>query len=257
VDREDWIPVKELRVGERLQANDRTTPRVLSLTVRADPEPVFNLEVEGDHCYRVGEQGLLVHNASCPNEILAGGAACALFPASFVGIQFLGFDSQARAKGVQARLCKDSSQTPPKLIGGGSPPSNNPQDFPKGWVEAGQMLLNRGDVTVRAHLLHEYLGGPGVSKNLVVTCKSVNSKMYADFESVVLGWVGAGSTVDFEVTVEYSGNSPYPKAIHVHAKRLNCQQSTTTNKPVCDEIFPVGGIQATIDITDCNGAIRR
>ena len=27
-------------------------------------EPVFNLEVEGDHCYRVGEQGLLVHNNS-------------------------------------------------------------------------------------------------------------------------------------------------------------------------------------------------
>ncbi len=29
-------------------------------------EPVFNLEVEGDHCYRVGEQGLLVHNNSVP-----------------------------------------------------------------------------------------------------------------------------------------------------------------------------------------------
>jgi hypothetical protein len=27
-------------------------------------EPVYNLEVEGDHCYRVGQQGLLVHNAS-------------------------------------------------------------------------------------------------------------------------------------------------------------------------------------------------
>jgi hypothetical protein len=27
-------------------------------------EPVYNLEVEGDHCYRVGRQGLLVHNAS-------------------------------------------------------------------------------------------------------------------------------------------------------------------------------------------------
>ncbi len=27
--------------------------------------PVFNLEVAGEHCYRVGEQGLLVHNASC------------------------------------------------------------------------------------------------------------------------------------------------------------------------------------------------
>jgi hypothetical protein len=30
-------------------------------------EPVYNIEVEGDHCYRVGEQGLLVHNASVGN----------------------------------------------------------------------------------------------------------------------------------------------------------------------------------------------
>jgi hypothetical protein len=27
-------------------------------------EPVCNIEVEGDHCYRVGQQALLVHNAS-------------------------------------------------------------------------------------------------------------------------------------------------------------------------------------------------
>jgi hypothetical protein len=27
-------------------------------------EPVYNIEVEGDHCYRVGQQGLLVHNNS-------------------------------------------------------------------------------------------------------------------------------------------------------------------------------------------------
>ncbi len=31
-------------------------------------EPVYNLEVEGDHCYRVGESGVLVHNTSAnPN----------------------------------------------------------------------------------------------------------------------------------------------------------------------------------------------
>jgi hypothetical protein len=30
-------------------------------------EPVFNIEVDGDHVYRVGEQGLLVHNMSQGN----------------------------------------------------------------------------------------------------------------------------------------------------------------------------------------------
>ena len=27
-------------------------------------EPVYNIEVDGDHVYRVGESGVLVHNAS-------------------------------------------------------------------------------------------------------------------------------------------------------------------------------------------------
>jgi hypothetical protein len=63
-DREGWVCAKDLREGERLQALDGTTPRVKSLTLREEPEEVFNLEVDGDHVYRVGTQGLLVHNAS-------------------------------------------------------------------------------------------------------------------------------------------------------------------------------------------------
>jgi hypothetical protein len=63
-DRQDWVPAGELRIGERLQASDGTTPRVVSWTLRAEPEPVYNIEVDGDHVYRVGQQGLLVHNQS-------------------------------------------------------------------------------------------------------------------------------------------------------------------------------------------------
>jgi hypothetical protein len=63
-DRRAWVPVLGLRMGERLLARDGSTPRVESLALRAEPEPVYNIEVEGDHCYRVGQQGLLVHNAS-------------------------------------------------------------------------------------------------------------------------------------------------------------------------------------------------
>ena len=39
-------------------------PVVQSLILQEKQEPVYNIEVEGDHCYRVGQQGLLVHNAS-------------------------------------------------------------------------------------------------------------------------------------------------------------------------------------------------
>jgi hypothetical protein len=38
--------------------------KVEAIRLRPDPEPVYNLEVEGDHCYRVGESGVLAHNAS-------------------------------------------------------------------------------------------------------------------------------------------------------------------------------------------------
>ena len=66
VDRQAWVPLSELQRGERLSAWDGSTPMVESLTLREAPEPVYNIEVEGDHCYRVGQQGLLVHNQSAP-----------------------------------------------------------------------------------------------------------------------------------------------------------------------------------------------
>jgi hypothetical protein len=62
-DRLAWVPAKELSAGERLRGLGGA-PAVRALALRAGPEPVYNIEVEGDHCYRVGRQGLLVHNSS-------------------------------------------------------------------------------------------------------------------------------------------------------------------------------------------------
>ena len=56
-DRQAWVPMIELEIGERLAAQDGSTPRVLGRTLRAEMEPVYNLEVDGDHCYRVGRAG--------------------------------------------------------------------------------------------------------------------------------------------------------------------------------------------------------
>lgn len=50
--------------GERLLAESGT--RVVEKLEFRGEEAVYNIEVEGDHCYRVGEQGVLVHNASQP-----------------------------------------------------------------------------------------------------------------------------------------------------------------------------------------------
>jgi hypothetical protein len=70
VDRQAWTAAAELRVGERLLASDGSTPELLARTLRGRMEPVYNIEVDGDHCYRVGRRGLLVHNASTPCDNL-------------------------------------------------------------------------------------------------------------------------------------------------------------------------------------------
>lgn len=64
-DRQAWVPVASLRRGETLQTSAGTT-RVVSYTLTGEVEPVYNLEVEHVHCYRVGESGVLVHNMSGP-----------------------------------------------------------------------------------------------------------------------------------------------------------------------------------------------
>lgn len=71
LDRDTWVPAAELRIGENVKTLARTT-QVESIGKRLEPQPVFNIEVEGDHVYRVGHSGVLVHNNSvddsCPSE---------------------------------------------------------------------------------------------------------------------------------------------------------------------------------------------
>ncbi len=65
-DRSNWIPASELLLGERVLIKGGFAA-VLRYQERGE-EPVFNLEVDADHCYRVGEQGVLVHNQSGPKD---------------------------------------------------------------------------------------------------------------------------------------------------------------------------------------------
>lgn len=63
VDRNAWVSAVDLRIGETLKSLEGTTV-VESFEKRTYNESVYNLEVDADHCYRVGQRGLLVHNAS-------------------------------------------------------------------------------------------------------------------------------------------------------------------------------------------------
>ena len=72
-DRKRFVSAEDLRIGETLQTWDGTTV-VESFVRRPGCEPVYNLEVEGDHVYRVGDSGILVHNASAkkPDAVWTG-----------------------------------------------------------------------------------------------------------------------------------------------------------------------------------------
>ncbi len=62
LDRQDYIPVGELRIGERVKNFAGTEIKLLSKAKRPNPEPVYNLEVYRDHNYLVGKGKILVHN---------------------------------------------------------------------------------------------------------------------------------------------------------------------------------------------------
>ena len=62
VDREDWVPAGKLEPGEHV---DTLTGPVAVVSVETlDRHPaVYNLEVHGEHVYRIAVDGVLVHNA--------------------------------------------------------------------------------------------------------------------------------------------------------------------------------------------------
>ena len=64
-DRQDFVQAGSLEPGEHLRLADGRTTTLERAEPIAEQLPVYNLEVDGEHVYYVGESGVLVHNA-CP-----------------------------------------------------------------------------------------------------------------------------------------------------------------------------------------------
>ena len=70
IDREDWVPAGKLEPGE--QVDTLTGPVAVASVEPLDRHPaVYNLEVHGEHVYRIAVDGVLVHNA-CPELLVRG-----------------------------------------------------------------------------------------------------------------------------------------------------------------------------------------
>jgi len=75
-DRLDFVPAGELRVGETLRNLDGFV-RIESIEQLGSEERVYNLEIHGEHVFRVAYSGVLVHNSSgsqAPKGPLTGNA---------------------------------------------------------------------------------------------------------------------------------------------------------------------------------------
>jgi hypothetical protein len=68
VDRQSWVPLAELADGETLQGLDGLAV-VLGVSLSRVSQPVYNIEVHGEHVYQVGELGLVVHN-TCIEKVV-------------------------------------------------------------------------------------------------------------------------------------------------------------------------------------------
>lgn len=62
VDREEYRPIGEMAIGERVLTFSGDTKRIAQKLARPGPQTVYNLEVYGEHVYFVGSEGVLAHN---------------------------------------------------------------------------------------------------------------------------------------------------------------------------------------------------
>lgn len=58
-----FVPIGDIAVGQPVRTVSGQTKRIVSKLPRPGPNHVYNLEVDGEHVYFVGDQGLLVHNS--------------------------------------------------------------------------------------------------------------------------------------------------------------------------------------------------
>ncbi len=109
-DRQAFVPAGDLKSGESLRKADGTLTQVTRITPRGGPPvPVFNFEVEGQHVYSVGSDGLLVHNGCSAAQLAANakaGAAAEQFLANALtkfGLKVVGRNVLVRTSAESAR----------------------------------------------------------------------------------------------------------------------------------------------------------
>lgn len=105
-DRQAFVPACQLTQGETLRHADNTITQVTRINPRrGPPATVYNLEVNAEHVYYVGQDGVLVHNNCAHGNSLASTAAnhgYAIFNRATGQIMKFGISSQRIAGNGQS-----------------------------------------------------------------------------------------------------------------------------------------------------------
>jgi DNA/RNA non-specific endonuclease/Pretoxin HINT domain len=191
-DRCGWVPAGSLQDGERVQGLDGPV-RVQRVEERGD-EPVFNLEVDADHCYRVGEQGVLVHNAS---------ASCS-------SPQF-----KVRTKSISAPWYTISKIDRVEYVFGIITESDFPRTNlpdPKWWAaymkKYAPNAQNDDSRWEKGHAYGSRFGGPQTLDNLLPQHGIVNRSPWETCENRITEALCPGGCVEIHIFVEYDPNDP-------------------------------------------------
>ena len=156
VDRDEFIPAGELEVGDTLELVSGPT-KILAIEHQTEAEEVYNLEVHGQHVFRVSTSGLLVHNTNgkCKaqrtggNQVFRGDSA---------------FSATVNAKGIPKSFIDDAGNLVPASTTG---------------------IYKGRQVTVGEHVLGGYRRG--AKGNSPFTSLTPNASTAADYGSEVAG----------------------------------------------------------------------
>ena len=173
-DRRAFIPAGQLRPGETLRTLSSLS-HVVSITPRAGPERVYNLEVHAEHTYHVALAGVLVHNA-CNID--------------------LELDSLGRTQSASARIRRAD-------IGTGTGTTKAAREYVRS-------IGNESDDA--GHLIARLLAGRGgkTAGNVFPQNPLINRRDFRMYERLVANEILAGKDVFVKVTLKYAGTSTRP-----------------------------------------------
>ena len=72
VERSDFVPAGDLTAGEHVELVNGARRRIARVEKRTGAEIVHNLEIQGQHVFRVTIDGILVHNSNCDKGLKGG-----------------------------------------------------------------------------------------------------------------------------------------------------------------------------------------